>query len=400
MFMGTWTELTKQQERKTGVSMSAAGPELPPAYLDTLLEATKETQQQILASLRASMVTHAILAAFLFLVVVKPVHNPVTVNGRNSVAVDLSALFAGVAFILSLGMVGVYAHLSSLLPLASTPRQFYWFICSWERALSGGQLATASIISLAFAAVLAAVFELFADWVFTIILFTAATLLYAYLYFWADSMWCPYNGTYVHLSQTFHRNFLDREALQSNPTCCGFWNLDPTLTLDAHGSLYDTMDSYLWGESQASAWCAGSTGGRGLAGGDSVSAGSQLYSARGKSSPLPTTTAGPAPGSSSPARPRPAAGSSGPAAAAGAAGGAAAAAGAAAAGAAAQGSGKVAVEPSLYSGWPSLMRYTSSSNTKLQGRSRRGSGSGQNGGSEGAGSAGASSRNASAKLPA
>jgi hypothetical protein len=385
MFMGTWIELAKQHERKTGVSMSAAGPELPPAYLDTLWEATKETQQRILASLRASMVTHAIIAAFLLLVVVKPVHNPVTVNGRNSIAVDLSALFAGVAFILSLGMVGVYAHLSTLMPLAATPQQFYWFICSWERALSGGQLATASIISLASASVLAAVFELFADWVFTVVLFTAATLLYGYLYFWADSMWCPYNGAYVHLSQMFHRELLDRDALQPNPTCCGFWNLDPTLTLDSRGSLYDLMDSYLWSKSQAS-WHGGSPSGRVYAGGDSISAGSQLYSARGKSSPLPTATAGPIPGSSnSPAGPRQAAGSSGPAAAAGgvaaAAAGAAAPAGGGAGAAAAKGSGKVAVEPSLYSGWPSLMRYTSSSNTKLQGRSRRGSGAGQSAGS-------------------
>jgi hypothetical protein len=87
-------------------------------------------------------------------------------------------------------------------------------------------------------------------------------------------------------------------------------------------------------------------------------------------------------------------------AACGSSGPAAAPAAGAAAGAAAKGSGKVVVEPLLYSGWPSLMRYTSSSNTKLQGRSRRGSGSGQNAETESAGATGISSRTASAKLPA
>lgn len=252
MFLGTWVELAKQQNSRTGTSLTPAGgpQELAPAFLDTLLEATKETQARICASLRASLTSHSIFAAFLFLVLVRPMQG--TTNNQNSLAVDLSALFAGIAFILSLAVAGVYAHLSSLLPIAGTPEQFYWLLCTWEKAVAGGQLATASIITLTFASALATAFELFADWVFIVLLFTSSTLLYGYLYFWADSMWCPYNGAYVHFSQSFHRDLLGRESLQAHPSCCAFWELEPVLTMDAKGSLYDRMDRYLWRESQVS----------------------------------------------------------------------------------------------------------------------------------------------------
>jgi hypothetical protein len=310
--------------------------------MDTILEATKETQGRICSSLRAALMAHCIMAAFLFLVSVRPIHNPGTHNGHNSVAVDLSALFSGLAFILCLAIVGVYAHLQSLLTFAGTPEQFYWFICSWERASAGGHLATATIITLTFASLLAAAYELFADWVFIVLLFSACTLLYGYLYFWADSMWCPYNGAYVHFSQSFHRDLLGRETLQAHPSCCAFWDVEPVLTNDARGSLYDRMDRYLWRESQVS-WYVGSSGGALHADGNS---GGELYKGAGRSSPLPT------------------------AAAAGSGMTAAAAAGGS------KGSGKVATESTLYSGWPSLMRYTNSSNTKLQGRGKRSSGSG------------------------
>lgn len=389
MFLGYWTELARQHHKQTGTSLAATGSDLPQAYMDTLLECTKETQTRISASLRASLVAHCIIAVFLFLVTVRPMHNPGTGNGRNSVAVDLSALFAGLAFVLCLAIAGVYAHLQSLMTFAGTPEQFYWFICSWERASAGGHLATATIITLTFASMLAAVFELFADWVFIVLLFSAGTLLYGYLYFWADSMWCPYNGAYVHFSQAFHRELLGKETLQAHPSCCAFWELEPVLTGDAKGSLYDRwgprtfpggvrldfpavvalgtglrcnvvacsalfntlllllllllcdrMDRYLWRESQVS-WYVGSSGGALLT---DPSMELAYGKAGGRSSPLPTTV------------------SSGAAAAAGAG-----------AGAAGRGSGKVATESSLYSGWPSLMRYNNGTSTKLKGR-RSGSG--------------------------
>lgn len=342
MFLGYWTELARQHHKQTGTSLAATGQDLPQAYMDTLLDATKETQARISASLRASLVAHCIIAVFLFLVTVRPMHNPGTGNGRNSVAVDLSALFSGLAFVLCLAIAGVYAHLQSLMTFAGTPEQFYWFICSWERASAGGHLATASIITLTFASMLAAVFELFADWVFIVLLFSAGTLLYGYLYFWADSMWCPYNGAYVHFSQAFHRELLGKETLQAHPSCCAFWELEPVLTMDAKGSLYDRMDRYLWRESQVS-WYVGSSGGALLTDPSMELYGKAGGPGGGRSSPLPTTASG----------------------AAAAAAGAGAGEG--------RGSGKVATESSLYSGWPSLMRYNNGTNTKLKGR-RSGSG--------------------------
>jgi hypothetical protein len=132
----------------------------------------------------------------------------------------------------------------------------------------------------------------------------------------------------------------------------------------------------------------GSSEGAVLGNGDSMTGGSELYSkgdfysskaaaaAGGRTSPLPTTA------------------QQGAAAAAAAA--AAASAGGAAAGPA-KGSGKAVIEPSLYSGWPSLMRY-SSSNTKLQGRTKRSSGSGLRSVSES--TAGVTPRTATANLPA
>lgn len=367
MFLGCWLELAKQQESKHG-RMSAAGYELAPAYLDTLLEATKETQSRICSGLRASMLTHSIFAAFLLLALMSPMHAAGSSSQHhNSVAVDLSGMFAGLAFILSLAIVGVYVQLTSLLSAAGTPEQFYWFICSWERAMAGGQLATATIITLSFASCLAAAFELFSDWVFIVLLFAAATLLYGYMYFWSDSMWCPYNGAYVHYSQSFHRDFLGRDSLQAHPSCCAFWELEPVLTQDARGSIYDRLDRYLWRESQVS-WYVGSTGGA-IIGRDSMTGGAEVlkparstqhHKAGGRTSPAPAAA---------PAR----ATAAGPSAAAAEAGGAAAASAGAGPSTAAA---KPAQADSLYSSWPSLMRYTSGSSSKMQGRSRHGSGSG------------------------
>ena len=293
------------------------------------------------------MVSHSIFATFLFLVLVRPMHtHPDSSDGNNSVATDLCGLFAGLAFVLSLAIVGVYMQLASLLTAAGTPSQFYWFICTWERAASGGQLATALIITFTFASGLAAAFELFADWVFIVLLFAATTLLYGYLYFWADSMWCPCNGAYVHYSQAFHRDLLDKEALLAHPSCCAFWELEPVMSGEARGSIYDRMDRYLWRESQVS-WYIGSSGG--ALGHDSTAGGlPDVYKPpqpAGRMSPQPLLQ---------------------PAAAGGGNPVAAASSGAA--------RPATVSDSSLYSGWPSLMRYTSGT-SKLQGRVKRGSSS-------------------------
>lgn len=415
MFLGCWMELARQNESRHGPSLSAnPGVELAPAYLETLLDATKETQARICSNLRTSVVTHSIFTAFLLLVLVQPVHT-IASNGNNSVAVDLCGLFGGLAFIISLAVVGVYAQLASLLSVASTPEQFYWFLCSWERAAAGGQLATASVVTLALAAGLAAAFELFADWVFIVLLFTAATLLYGYLYFWADSMWCPYNGAYVHYSQSFYRELLGRETLQAHPSCCAFWELEPVLPLEAPGSLYDCMDRYLWRESQVS-WYVGRGSSSGAAhgghemglhptstdiyklqggGGVGVGAGSAGRSHSGRSSPAPAQQQQAAVSMSAvPPAAAAAAGAGagmgvgmGVSSSSGNGGGAstAPAAGAGAGGSGGSSAGKTATDPALYSSWPSLMRYTSSSgSSKLQGRGKRGgSGTGLSAVSEG-----------------
>lgn len=374
MFLGCWSELARQQEMKHGSSMTSSGHDLPPAYTETLLEATRETQSRICSGLRASAVMHSIFAAFLFMVLTRAMHaGPDIGNGRNSVAIDLCGLFAGLAFLLSLAIVGVYMQLTSLLTAAGTPQQFYWFICSWERAGSGGQLATACIISFTFVAGLSAAFELFSDWVFTVLLFSASTLLYGYIYFWADSMWCPTNGAYVHYSQAFHRDLLDKEALLAHPSCCAFWELEPVMGSDARGSLYDRMDRYLWRESQV-AWYIGSSGGAALGQDTSIAGGQELYKP-GRMSPQLSTGGGGGGGGGAPM-----------VQASMSAGGGAPSTTAAAAAAASGSSGRSAQsDPALYSSWPSLLRYTSSSAAKLQGRNKRGSNSGLQAVAEGPG---------------
>jgi hypothetical protein len=215
VFMGSWQQLARQRQARLddssaasmAVELVASSSGLPRAYHDTLLDAANETRSRLHLELRTCLTQHAIWAGFLFIVLVRPSHVPPTASapvssaGTGGTAVDLAGLFSGLAFILALAAAGVCAQLASLLNMAATPHQLYWFIVTWERALGGGQLASGAIFTLTLAAGLTAAYQLYAPYVFITLLFTAATAFYAFTYFWADSMWCPYNGAVVQYSQ-------------------------------------------------------------------------------------------------------------------------------------------------------------------------------------------------------
>jgi hypothetical protein len=281
IFMGTWAQLAQQHEATTGVSASLsaaaaaaaacgrhAAAVLPPAFHATLLQAADATRARLHLELRTLLVSYGIMAAFLFVGVVRPSHVPLHAAsarerspgpGAGGAAVDLAGLFSGLAFIIALAGLGVCAQLASLLNAAASPQQLYWFIVTWERALGGRQLANGAAVTFALAAALAAAYQLYAPWVFSTLLFTAACVWYGWSYFWADSVWCPRNGARAHYAACFLRELAGVECSpRQAPGLCGWWRAQqPPVVLerDVRGSLYEAMHRHLWWDGLAGVRC-------------------------------------------------------------------------------------------------------------------------------------------------